>query len=192
MNTLKKYLKNYIPQLVVIGFLLAVLVGSSPFGAFGAISNDAPTVTGGTFRTYEFFASTTEPTTVATTTSATSTNIIAFTDTSGRVDNGYFVVAGAKKVTLFFSRGDTTGQGNSGSSDFRIQVSDDGSNWYNYNGLATSSIATLVRTASTTISAATSTSIYSMDIAHGAFYAIRCIVVEVTDGEHRCRALAEF
>ena len=144
---------------------------------------------------YNFFASSTAPNSLplnATTTSATSTNVVPAFDTNGQLDNGYAVIAGAKKVTFFFSRGDTTGKGNTGLSDFRIQVSKDGTEWLNYNGFATSSAPTANRLASTTISAATSTTALSMDLMYNTYFAARCIVVEVTDGESSCQARIEF
>lgn len=122
---------------------------------------------------------------VATTTTATSTNT---TDTLG------LDLKGAKKVTLYLSRGDTTGQGNSGSSLFRIQVSPDGTNWYYFNklvqNLATSTDPTSLSTV--TVPAGTSTVIVSPDIRFDAFQFIRCIVIETTDGEHSCSATVEY
>lgn len=119
----------------------------------------------------------------ATTTTATSTNL-----TGG---GGYQVVAGAKKVVFYFSRGDTTGTGNSGSTNFKIQVSPDGNLWYDYNtllqNLASSTDVTSL--SSVTISAATSTVItYPQYLG---FYAVRCIAVETTDGEHTCKVGVE-
>src|SRR5262245_10072309 len=70
----------------------------------------------GSYLTFSFFN--------ATTTNATSTNGAG----------GYFKIAGAKNVELYFSRGGATGP-NTGSSRFSIQVSPDGSSWYDYNDL---------------------------------------------------------
>lgn len=121
----------------------------------------------------------------ATTTTATSTNL------SG--GGGYFKIAGAKKVELYFSRGGATGP-NTGSTLFKVQVTPDGTNWYDFNkleqNLATSTTATKV--ASVSIAAATSTTVTSMDLRTDAFYGVRCIAVETTDGEHTCAASAEF
>lgn len=115
----------------------------------------------------------------ATTTTATSTNL-----TGG---GGYQVIAGAKDVVFYFSRGDTTGTGNSGSTNFKVQVSPDGALWYDYNTLVQNSATStdITTLSSVTISAATSTVItYPQEIG---FYAVRCIAVETTDGEHTCK-----
>ena len=154
--------------------------------------------TPGQFKTYTFFATSTAQTSFATTTTATSTNITPWTNTSGTIDNGYFVIAGAKKVTFYFKRGDTTGQGNSGSTNYRIQVANKPapteSDWYYYNKLvqnvATSTVFTTL--SSDTITAATSTVIDSMQMDNDAFFAVRCIAVETTDGEHSCSASAQY
>jgi hypothetical protein len=102
------------------------------------------------------------------------------------------VVAGAKKVNFFFSR--AWGGGNAGSSQFFVEVSADGSNWVPYNKLISNVTNTngqnLTRVASVTISAATSTSMVTMD--EDAIYAVRCIVVEATDGSHTCEATAQY
>ncbi len=164
--------------------------------SFQGISNDTPSVTAGTYRTYEFFVASTTPfAKQATTTTATSTNIVPFTDTAGRIDNGYFVIAGAKKVTLYFGRGGATGP-NAGSTLYKVQVSPDGVTWNDYNKLisntANTNAQTLTRVSSSTISAATSTTVVSLDVENDSFYAVRCIVVETTDGEHTCSAGAEY
>lgn len=118
----------------------------------------------------------------ATTTSAISTNTAL---------GEYFKIAGARRVTLYFSRGGAVSP-NTGISDFKIQVTPDGTNWYDYNNLRLNSITSGYPslTASSTISAATSTNIAIMDTL--GFYGIRCVVTETTDGEHTCRGTAEF
>lgn len=190
MNKLNKYI--LLLALGVVALVLFVGFGRGVFG--GVITNDAPVRTP-SYMTYEFFSSTT-PAGVelyATTTTATSTNRIAGYDSAGRYDAGYFVIAGAKKVTLFFGRGGRTGA-NTGSSDFQIEVSHDGTTWYDWNKLL-QNVATSTnqwQIATTTISAATSTLIFDMSISNTALYAIRCIVTETTDGEHSCRAAAEW
>lgn len=152
------------------------------FGAFikaeAARTSSVPNHQAGYSDNFTFFT--------ATTTTATSTSD----------GGGGFVIAGAKHVNLYVSRGDTTGQGNSGSSIFRFQVTPDGTNWYYYTDLRNitsesfTSAAFDTRVGSSTIAAATSTSIYSMDTL--GWFAIRCIVIEATDGEHTCKARAEF
>ena len=163
----------------------------------GKIASDVPQPSE-LFREYDFFATSTTPGPIgfATTTNATSTNINRTVHTDGRIDNGQLVIAGAKKVTFFFSRGDATGQGNTGSTRFRVQVSPDGTNWYYFEKFknATSSIAdaSSMMAESLSIAAATNTLIASMDLGNNTFYSVRCIVVETTDGEHSCKALATW
>lgn len=178
--------------IAIIAFIGVFVVGQAVWASYPSTS--VPTKTA-RYDMYEFFASTTAPTTVATTTTATSTNITPYFTTSGKYDQGYFVVAGAKKISMYFGRGDTTGQGNAGSSLFKIQVSADGSTWVDYNKLidnvTNTNSQTLTRVASKTISAATSTVQVSLDPTDS-IYAVRCVVVETTDGEHRCFASAEW
>lgn len=119
----------------------------------------------------------------ATTTSATSTaNILR--------EEQRLTVAGAKKVVFYFSRGGATGP-NTGSSKFEVEVSPDGTNWYDFNRLFLTDVS---QTATSTvwITAATSTVVASLDIEDSAFLYARCQVVEVTDGEHTCNGYAEF
>ena len=113
-------------------------------------------------------------------------------------------VQGAKKATFYFQRGDTTGQGNTGTSTFSIQVSRTNSatqsDWITYNKLidnVTNSISqNLTRVGSVAMGNdmgnGTSTKIYSMDLQHDNIQFVRCIVVETTDGEHSCRGEFEF
>lgn len=174
---------------VIVGAMLALvlLVGSIP--VYGNITRTDPAPVA-RFQEYTFFASTTPQTVFSTTTSATSTNINAFTDSNGRIDNGYFVVAGARALTMYFSRGGVI-QANAGSSKFRIQTSRDGTNWDDFNRLYQNDVG---KTATSTmwITAATSTVTASADITGVSVYAVRCIVEEVTDGEHSCKATATY
>ena len=119
---------------------------------------------------------------VSTTTSATSTEIMK--------------IAGAKKVDFYFSRGNVVGL-NTGTSTFRVQVSPDGTNWYDFWKLApaTSTASTLGNVAHLgyiDIKAATSTVYAPMDLTKDAFNYVRCIVQEGVDGDHTCRAYAEY
>ncbi len=180
--------------IVVALFLSVMAIMSLTSGLVsGAISNDAPTVTPATFRTYEFFASSTVPTLIATTTSATSTSIVAFTDTEGRLDRGYFVIAGARKVQVYVNR--TGNNGNAGSGTFKIQVtklatsSADSAVWYDFSKMVQSTSTTAQQFIGVS---GTTTAMFSLDNLIGGYYAMRCIVVEVTDGEHSCSAYAEF
>ena len=178
---------------LIIGIIIVAVLGLGFLFrsvVFGEISKDIA-IPSSHFQNYNFFASTTGMTYYATTTSATSTSMTAYWTTDGRKDNGYLVIAGAEKVTFFFKRGDTTGQGNAGSSVFRVQVSDDGSTWQDFNRLksATTSVTTTINEVVLT---GTTTVMSSLDLDYDSFYAARCIVREATDGEHSCRASASW
>lgn len=156
------------------------------------VSNGRPVPS--TWQRYQFFATSTAQTNFATTTTATSTTINAWYDSNGQVDNGYFVIAGAKKVNVYFSRGDTNGQGNAGSSTYSVQVTGKTNpteaDWLYFTKLVPATTTTQVGAG--VIAAATSTIGFGLDIDSNAFYAIRCIVVEATDGEHTCAASAQY
>ncbi len=172
--------------LFLAAFLLAGYIMLTPH-VFGA-STQVPGVTlhtvnppAGTQDFYTFFS--------ATTTNATSTTA------ASSQDPGFLRIGGAADVMFFFSRGDTKGTGNAGSSLFKVQVTPDGVNWFDYNELGqiinTPDANTFfTRVGSTTISAATSTLQYAMeDIS---YYGVRCITVRATDGEASCKAVANF
>lgn len=165
--------------------------------AFGAITVDQG-ASSGVYRTYDFFASTSpvaglvSSTILATTTTATSTNITAFSDsTFGRYVTGAFDITGAKKVTFYFSRGDTSGQGNAGATTFKVQATRDGTTWFDVSRLLGVDVSATA-TSTVTITAATSTIVDGLDIKDQAYKQVRCIVVETTDGEHSCAASASF
>ena len=192
MNKLKYIL------LSAIG-VVALVFGFSQ-GVFGGyISNDVPSGTPQSYQHYEFFASTTlttvTPTVFATSTTATSTNITGFYDNLGRYNDGKFKIAGAKKVSVYFDRTTDPAVGNAGSSRFRVQVSPNGTDWYDWNKLVVNAATTTANITSlnaVTISAATSTDIVGLDLSANTFRFMRCIVLETTDGTHRCSASAEW
>lgn len=183
--------KNYklIALLGIVAFMALFLVGSNAIA--GIISSETPAIEG-VVRNYEFFASSTDSSTVATTTSAVSTNITAYFDSEGRYDDGAVSLAGAKKATFYFGRG--WGSGNSGSSNFSVEVTPNGTDWYDFNKLVQNSATSTYPTtlSSITISAATSTVIASMDLSSDTFLKARCVVVETTDGSHTCSATVEY
>lgn len=180
-----KILKN-ISVVAFIGLIFAILTAG-----FSIVHGASVLIPGITLHTitppvetqdfYTFFS--------ATTTSATSTNI---STTNGP---GFLRIGGAHDVVFFFSRGDTKGTGNSGSSLFKVQVTPDGVNWFDYNELGQiidtySANTFFTRVGTSTISAATSTLQYAMeDIS---YYGARCITVRTTDGEASCKAVASF
>lgn len=149
--------------------------------------------------TYTFFATTTSQATLnsygyATSTNATSTNIVSWTNTDSPYDiiTGAFNVAGAKRVSVYFQRSSTIGVSNRGSSTFYIQVSNDGSTWIPYRrllGATTSGIT--VHPVNKAVITGTSTDIYSLDLTN-AFKSIRCIAAVTYDGESTCKASAQF
>lgn len=163
----------------IIKLIVGVLVGSIFVGfgsyAYAALSAKVPVKSPGYVEPFTFFS--------ATTTTATST--------TSSTQPGGFVVAGAKKVVLQFSRGGVTNP-NTGLTTFRVQgTTDGGDTWFYLERLLGSDVS---ETASSTpvINAATSSSMYAIDLDNFGVYAIRCIAVETTDGEHTCKAFAEY
>jgi hypothetical protein len=136
---------------------------------------------------YTFFATSTNQTVFGTTSTALSTSLSRWTDSNGRIDNGYMVVDGAKRVTFWFDR--EWGSGNAGLSTFDVDVSYDGVTWQDYAYLKS---ATTSATYATVPLAGTSTSVVSLDLVSNTFYAVRCNVTETTDGTHYCKALADY
>lgn len=178
--------------LTLFGFILVVLALAAAVAfmspaVYGA-SSQVPGVTIHTINppqdTQDFYTFFIATTTTATSTSASSTQ-----------DPGFLRIGGAKDVLFYFSRGDLTGHGNSGSTAFKVQVTPDGTNWFDYNelgliGVSATADTFFARVASVTISAATSTVQYAMeDIA---YYGVRCIATKTTDGEATCKATAGF
>jgi len=111
----------------------------------------------------------------ATTTQATSTPII---------------IAGAAKTEVYFTR---LGASNSvATSTFNVQVSPDGTNWYDYNKLisnvSNTNGQTMTRVSSVSLVGATSTTIVALDLQFDTFRNLRCIstqastTLETTDG----------
>jgi hypothetical protein len=124
------------------GFQIYRAEAVTPPGITAVVSNPNPDYS----RAYTFF--------VATTTTATSTT------QANSNDPGFFIIAGMNTVNFFFSRGDATGHGNSGSTIFKVQVSPDGVTWFDYNELGqitntATADAYFARVGSATISAAT-------------------------------------
>lgn len=194
-----------ISSFFILGLIIALFTTISLlFFVFNAKADSVLTPTQkSTFRDYTFFATSTAQTIFATSTSATSTNITPWVNDKGEIDNGYFVIAGAKEVNLLFKRGNATfGGGNTGTTTFKIQVTQDATNWYDYNQLQRVTTSTtgdtyFTRVASTSsgasvtnVGAATSTILYRMDDL--GWFGVRCIVVEEVDGEHSCQATASY
>lgn len=161
-------------SIVLFSIITLVVFGLTANLAYSAVTSKLVNKDSGYTENFTFFT--------ATTTTATSTNTL---DTNG------FKIAGAKHVTLYFSRGGAT-SANTGTSTFSIQITPDGANWYDYKtlrqNLASSTYPTTI--SSVAIEAATSTTIVQME--NLGFYAIRAIVNETINGEHTAKASAEF
>jgi hypothetical protein len=160
----------------ILGAFLAAI--ALLFGAtitYGAVTSKIANQATGYSQNYTFFT--------ATTTAATSTTLATSNDP------GFFTIAGAKKVELYFSRAATSS--NTGTSVFRVQVTPDGVNWYNFSTLIGTDVSATA-TSTVTISAATSTTVVSMDVLKNAFYAIRCVSTFTIDGTETCKAYAEY
>lgn len=174
---MNKITKKIITTVGIVGIFVAILFagvnGHFKAKEVEAVFGTSGVIQAGTYRLYPNALA-------ATTTNATSTAIN---------------VAGAKKVSLFFSRGDTTGTGNTGASTFRVWVSGDDSNYVIYNKLIENFENTktedITRVATSTLTG-TSTKTLSMDLSTNGFLGIKCVVVETTDGNHTCKVLVEY
>lgn len=171
-----------------VGAFLTLFVLFSGTAGADVQSDDPTPLTGQVY--YKFFATSTTDTLVATTTSAVSTDVDNWFDANGRLDTGALSIAGAEKVTFYFGR--SAGEGsNQGYSQFSLEVTPDGTNWYDFDRLIIED-GSDTATTSYTISAATTTAQVSMDLTYHAFKQVRCVVTEVTDGQHTCAATVEF
>ena len=173
----------------IIGSILAAI--ALLFGgaiAYGAITAKVKTQDTGYVQTYQFFNNT-STTTVAGLTGATSTNAANINDV------GHFVIAGAKRVDVFFQHGGVATT-STGTSTMSIQVSPDGTNWYAFNRLVSSTSTTPAIVPNSTLPAATTTEMYGLDLRTDAFYGLRCVIqyagASGKAGEQSCKAYAEF
>jgi hypothetical protein len=101
------------------------------------------------------------------------------------------VIAGAKRITLFFTRAAHA----AGSSAFDVDVSLDGTTYVDFNKLITNSVNAIsegkVRVASVSLASNTTVAV-AMDLEDDSFYTMKVNVVETTDGTHSCKGLIEF
>lgn len=181
---------------LTIGFIAVAIVATlllliNAHQTSGLITTEQATPSN-LYRYVQMFASSTNIAIIATSTvaQATSTNITAYADSSGRIDNGSVFVAGAKKVEIYLSRGGIT-HANTGNTVFQIQGSPDGTNWFYINKLVQSTSTTIsnaTEVGTWQITAATSTVNMALDLTTDSYYAIRCIVTNTTDGEAGCAA----
>lgn len=186
INTLK------VAGVAAVMFITLFILFQFGMQTHAAISTDT-TAPSNVYRVYDLLASTTAETTVSTSTNATSTNIVAYNDSSGRRVDGTADLRGAVKVVFYFSRaGDTA---NTGSTLFKVQTTRDGTNWDDFGRLvqATStSVSATAMQSSANIAAATTTLNYGMDLTNESYMAARCIVVRTTDGSASCAAAVTY
>lgn len=113
-------------------------------------------------------------------------NAVTATTTSEEI-----VIAGAKKVTFFFTRTNHS----AGSTAFSVEVSLDGTTYVTYNKLISNvtntNAQTLTRVASVSLNSNT-TSTVSMDLTTDAFYCLKVTATETTDGTHTVQMLTEY
>ncbi len=113
---------------------------------------------------------------------ATSTNI-----TGG---GGYAVIAGARRVALYFSRSATST--NNGSSLFSVQVSPDGSTWLDYSTLEQNSATTTYPAVIASVSIPSGTSTVVTYMRYLGPYAVRCIATITQDGANTCKVQVTY
>ncbi len=187
----KTLIKDTLGLIFVVVAIVVTTIGIITFGVRPAAGQITSAVNGawGAYTNYTFFATTSAQTVFATSTNATSTNLTTYQDANGRMDNGSFNIAGAKRVTLFFSRAWLSGT-NVGTSTFRIEATPDGTNWYTFNKLVQSTSTTVQ---ATTAFSGTTTQAFSMQLTDETYKAIRCIAnVASTDGQNSCSAAASY
>ena len=171
--------------------------------ALGKITKNEVATVGG-FQTFQFFASSTAQinysTTTPTTATSTSNAITTWFDSNGTYVNGAFVIRGAKKVTMYFSRDDATPA--TGTTTFMVDVSPDGVSWTSFAKMITndqnSNSQTLTRVQSIVITpvstgfASSATTTVALDLSNDAIYAIRCLTGNLVDGNAYCSASASW
>lgn len=103
---------------------------------------------------------------------------------------GEFVVAGAKKITLYFKRSNHV----AGQSVFDVDVSGDGDNYLDYNKLITNVANTNVqqKTRATNVTLAADGMAMATIDPDDAIYSILVNVTETTDGTHEAWAVVEY
>ena len=181
-------MKLTLPTTLILALVVAAiaLIAFTATITFGNVTTTNATVA--QTEKYVFFSTSTDQTVFSTTSTALSTSITSWFDANGRKDNGYFVIDGAERVTFYFDRGGAFGP-NTGSTAFDVDVSYDGVTWYDYGYLKS---ATSSATYASVSLVGTSTSIVSLDLVSNHFYAVRCNVTETTDGNHACKAHADY
>ncbi len=197
-------LRFALAALVLIACAALLILNASR--AHGALTKDEQSLVN-TYRTYEFFQSSTTAgvlnSVVATGTvgTALSNGFTSFNDPQGQLNTGVMDIRGAKKVSLFFTRGGAFGAANLGTTTFSVEVTPDGTNWYAFNKLvqatstsvSNSAVQSSVLIGATTPgNAATSTGRFSMDLSTEGFQGLRCKAVTTVDGAASCMGAATF
>ena len=178
-----------IASALTLAFAITILTWNYYQTAFGNVTDTSFNISQAT-EDYRFFSTSTDQVIFSTSTTANSSAINAWYDANGRKDAGYFVVEGAEKVNFVFQREGKFG--NAGSSVFDVDISYDGSTWYDFPQLyPIGATTTPTHFGSATLSG-TSSAAYAADLRFFAPYAIRCNVTETTDGEHFCKAVATY
>lgn len=206
MNTIKKHYILF-SWVVVIATLVSVYFASSLNFAFGNVTSTEGAPLLKSFENYTFFATSTASENLAlfsdvyaTSTNATSTNITSWFDSKGRKDNGYFIVAGAKNVQFYFGRGGTTTSATTATVKYTVQLSPDGTNWFDFPKIVTAS-STKNTQGQMFITTSTTTNSVSLDIQDDSLYAVRCIATYIgvsnyngnsVDGKNFCSATATY
>ena len=166
-------MKTFIKHLPFILIILILVVGALYFFNRGEEDESLKGLQGTTYTTTYTFLN-------ATSTTATSTNT---------TDGDYLSLVGAKSATILFQREGVNG--NEGSSQFYLQVTQDGDNWYNYARLNTSTSTAITGTRYVTLNG-TTTQLYTMNFDDDVFLGVRAIINETTDGEHTVSARVEY
>jgi hypothetical protein len=199
---MKAIKQNWQMVVVCVAMLATALFIILSQQVYGNITTEQPAPIA-SLKTYSFFATSTNQQVVGgqtfygTTTTATSTNITQWFDSNGQLDKGYFVIAGAKKVNVYLTRGDKVGGGNAGATTFKLQVTPNGTDWFYFNDLSenattTQGVIALSYTSQNIVLTGTSTKAIALDLTNDAFLGLRVIAVETTDGSHEAFATAEF
>lgn len=108
-------------------------------------------------------------------------------DTANATSSGLPIWA-AERIEVYFTR--NAGSASEATSTFEIEVSPDGTNWYDYNKLVSnvtnSNSQELTRVETTTIIGATSTTVVALDLQHDTFEELRCVAIVGNDGNNTC------
>ena len=173
-----------------------------------AVQQSGSAANQGLYRTYNFFATstnqqqlngatfygTTTVNTSAVTDYATSTNIYTWQNAQGQIDNGSFVVAGASQVALTCAREATSTNNGSTSCTYQVQQQPNGQ-WQYFNQLtavASTSLGLAATTYQNSVVATNGTTTVTALMSMPDVYDVRCIVNITTDGVGLCSASARW